>query len=111
MRRTVGQSYSRTGVTLIELLVVLTILGLTFGISGLALTSLRAPRESAVVRRLRENRAAAIRTGLPVRVVLDSPAERSDRPTVRPSVAFLPDGRAIGQGADPLTGAARDALR
>jgi prepilin-type N-terminal cleavage/methylation domain-containing protein len=109
MRRTVGPSDSRTGVTLIELLVVLTIFGLIFGISALALTSLRAPRESAVVRKLREARAAAIRTGMPVRVVLDSSTEPSDRPTVRPSVAFLPDGRALGVGVDPLTGTPLDA--
>jgi len=111
VRRTVGQSDSRPGVTLIELLVVLTILGLIFGISGLAITNLRTARESAAVRRLREARAAAIRTGLPVRVVLDSSAEPSDRPAVRPSVAFLPDGRALGPGADPLTGAPGDAPR
>ncbi|HEV8400372.1 MAG TPA: prepilin-type N-terminal cleavage/methylation domain-containing protein [Gemmatimonadales bacterium] len=78
------------GVTLVELLVVLALLGLVFGVSGLALASLAEPRDSAAVSELRHARAEAIRSG---------EAVGAD------SVLFLPDGRAIGPGVDPLTGA------
>jgi len=77
------------GVTLLELLVVLTILGLLLGVSGLAIGSLRVPRESQDVIDLRRARADAIQSGVPRTVH---------------GVRFLPDGRAIGVGADPLTG-------
>jgi prepilin-type N-terminal cleavage/methylation domain-containing protein len=93
-------------VTLIELLVVLTILGLILGISGVALASLKAPREAALVRLLREARTKAIRTGKAVRIILDSlPAY----PPIRHPALFLPEGRAIGPGLDPLTGAPSNA--
>jgi prepilin-type N-terminal cleavage/methylation domain-containing protein len=92
----------RSGVTLVELLVVLTVLGLILGISGLALASLRAPREAALVRVLREARTEAIRSGKPVRVVFDT---LSAQPPNRLTAVFLPDGRAIGPGLDPLIGA------
>jgi len=85
------------GVTLVELLVVVVILGLITGVSGLAFTSLRVPRESALVRAARVARAEAIRTGRPVGLRLDS--------LRRPVILFLPDGRALGRGVDPLTGA------
>jgi len=78
------------GVTLVELLVVLALLGLVLGVSGLAVGSLRAPRESAELSDLRRARAEAIRSGAPVR---------------SGSVLFLPDGRAIGPNVDLLTGA------
>jgi len=84
----------RSGVTLVELLVVMTILGLVFGVTGLAIVSLRAPRESKVILAMRAARVEAIRSGKPVRLSFDSP-----------TVLFLPDGRAIGLGLDPLTGA------
>lgn len=77
------------GVTLVELLVALTILGLVLGITGLALGSLRGPRESEEVMALRRARVQAIQSGVP-------------RTTHH--VLFLPDGRAIGVGVDPLTG-------
>ncbi len=92
------------GVTLIELLVVIVLLGLVFGLAGLGFASLRAPREAVFVRMTREARAAAIRSGRPVPLGLDA---RQPRPTV----LFLPDGRAIGSGVDPLTGAVLDAAR
>jgi hypothetical protein len=75
---------------LVELLVVLALLGLVLGVSGLALASLREPRESGEVRALRQARAEAIRSGAP------RPAN---------GVLFLPDGRAVGPGVDGLTGA------
>jgi prepilin-type N-terminal cleavage/methylation domain-containing protein len=85
------------GVTLVELLVVVVILGLISGVSGLAFTSLRLPRESATVHAARVARAEAIRTGRPVALRLDSLPRR-------PVLLFLPDGRAVGPGVDPLTG-------
>jgi len=106
---------------LVELLVVITILGLMFGVTGLALGSLRAPREAALVRALRAARAEAIRSGKAVLVFRDSmtagfsTAASSDRPTAalshRQTALFVPDGRAIGPGVDPLTGAPLDARR
>jgi len=84
----------RVGVTLIELLVVLVLLGILLGVSGLAIGSLAPPRESQRVRTLLAARATAIRTGAPAAVRVDSALVR-----------FLPDGRALGPGVDPLTGA------
>ena len=77
------------GVTLVELLVVLTVLGVLFGVSGLALASLAVPRDTESVRAMRRARAAAIRS--------------VERRTSH-GVLFLPDGRAIGPNVDPLTG-------
>jgi len=87
----------RSGVTLVELLVVIAVLGVMCGVSGLALTSLRAPRESDWIRDGRAARARAIREGRPVELP-------TARPLERPTVLFLPDGRAIGSGVEPLTG-------
>ncbi len=95
------------GFTLVEVLVVIAILGLIFGVSGLAFSSLRLPRESMRIAALRAARATAIRTGRPVRAVLprDTAAYRSPLP----APLFLPDGRAVGPAVDPLTGAPLDA--
>ncbi len=92
----------RSGVTLVELLVVIAILGLIVGVSGLAFTSLRAPPASERTRAARVARAQAIRAGRPM-------AFPFARPWARPSALFLPDGRAIGSGVEPLTGAPVDA--
>lgn len=78
-----------SGVTLLELLVVLTILGLILGVSGLALGALKTPAESGQVRDLKQARADAIQSGAP---------------RTAHGVRFLPDGRAIGLGVDPVTG-------
>ena len=77
------------GVTLLELLVVLTVLGIVLGVSGLAIESLRVPRESQELVDLRRARAEAIQSGAP---------------RTAHGVRFLPDGRAIGRRVDPLTG-------
>jgi type II secretory pathway pseudopilin PulG len=79
------------GITLVELIVVLAVVGLILGVGGLALASLKVPRESQDITALRRARAEAIRTG--IRTTGD--AQRT---------LFLPDGRAIGPGLDPLTG-------
>ena len=78
------------GITLLEMLVVLSVLGIVLGVSGLALGSLRVPRESAELADLRRARAEAIQSGVP---------------RTAHGVRFLSDGRAIGPGLDPLTGA------
>ncbi len=92
------------GFALLEMIVVLAILGLMFGVSALAFTSLKAPRESDMARELRRARSEAIRSGRAV--VID----RNRAPRTA-HVLFLPDGRAIGPGADPLTGAPLDSAR
>lgn len=77
------------GMTLVELIVVLAVLGLILGMSGLALSSLKLPRESEEAIVLRRARADAIHSG----------ARRTAH-----GALFLPDGRAVGLGVDPLTG-------
>jgi prepilin-type N-terminal cleavage/methylation domain-containing protein len=77
------------GITLLEMLVVLTVLGLVLGVSGLAIGSLRTARESEQVADLRRARAEAVRSGAP---------------RTAHGVRFLPDGRAIGPGANAVTG-------
>lgn len=77
------------GFTLVELIVVLSLFGLMLGISGLALSSLRVS-EPPAQQELRAARAGAIRDGIP---------------RTAHGVLFLPDGRAIGTGVDPMTGA------
>jgi Tfp pilus assembly protein FimT len=79
-------------VTLVELLVVLALLGLVLGVSGLALASLREPREADELRTLKKARVEAVQSGAP---------------RTAHGVLFLPDGRAIGPNVDPLTGAPR----
>lgn len=75
---------------MLELLVVLTIVGLILGVSGLALGSLKTPVEFEQLRDLKKARADAIESGAP---------------RTAHGVLFLPDGRAIGAGVDPFTGA------
>jgi prepilin-type N-terminal cleavage/methylation domain-containing protein len=91
------------GFTLLEVIVVVAILGLIFGVSALAFVSLRAPRESAWVGALRQARATAIMSGRPTRA--EPPPETVRYRSLLPAPLFLPDGRAIGDGADPLSGA------
>lgn len=88
------------GVTLIELLVVLVLLGILLGVSGLALASLRPAPALRWTRDLEGARARAIRTGRPVTVrrLADSVGDST-------AIRFLPDGRALGPGVDPWTGA------
>jgi len=109
VKRGKGEGGRGKGTTLIELVVALAVLGLILGISGLALASLRAPRESERVRELRRARAEAIRAGTPVRTAVSPDTATNDAPRTRHSILFLPDGRAIGPGVDPLTGAPRAA--
>ena len=83
------------------------IIGLVFGASGLAFASLLAPRESEWRRDLRGAREQAIVTGRAVRATTPLPPTAAPYGPLPP--LFLPDGRAIGPGADLLTGAPLDA--
>lgn len=78
--------------TLVELLVVLVVLGVIAGIAVGAVASLRAP--SAGERVHSSARAFAIRTGQPL-ATWDSTGRL---------LLYLPDGRALDPGVDPLTG-------
>ncbi len=78
------------GFTLMEMLVVLALLGIMVGVSTLALA--RRPAPTRALMEVQEARIEAIKSG---------------EPRTAHGVLFLPDGRAIGPGVDPLTGAAR----
>ena len=87
-----------------ELLVALALLGIVLGVTGLALASLRTPREAEATRRLERARAEAIQTGHLV-TLIDLPADTGANRAPRTTHVFLPDGRAVGPNVDPLTGA------
>ena len=83
---------------------VLAMIGVVLGVSALSFVSLRAPREADRIQELRRARTEAIQTG--------RPAVTGGNHTLRAThVRFLPDGRAVGPGADPLTGAPLDSAR
>lgn len=89
------------GATLVELMVVLFVLGVMAAVSGFAVAGLRAPAQTDRDQMLSEAQARAIRSGKAVTITPEGGA----------SVRFLPDGRAIGAGVDPLTGQVLDARR
>jgi prepilin-type N-terminal cleavage/methylation domain-containing protein len=95
----------RRGVTLVELIVTLALLGLLSGLAAAMLGGLRRSepdtRARELARELAQARARAVRTG--ARVRLDDASGTS--------VLFLPDGRAVGDGVDPVTGRPSDAAR
>jgi prepilin-type N-terminal cleavage/methylation domain-containing protein len=84
------------GFTLIELIVVLAILGLLSGTSALAFGALRRPDRDDRIHRIAAAQREAVKTGRNARLILG-----------RDTITFLPDGRSVGRGADPLTGDAR----
>jgi prepilin-type N-terminal cleavage/methylation domain-containing protein len=94
-------SNPRAGVTLVEMLVVILIIGLTAGVSAFSISALHPPIEADQSRRLRQARAEAIRRGVAVLIITDSIGGDRGRSAVR----FEPDGRVIGVGIDPWTGA------
>jgi len=100
-----GARDSRRGFTLIEVVVALALLGLFFGMSGLALASLRVPSSAANTRKLSDARAQAIRIGRPVLVAVTHPDDGENHAPRSTHLLFLPDGRAVGEGVDALTGA------
>lgn len=89
----------RRGTTLVELVVTLVVMGLLAGLAAASVPVLRIPNADGRAEVLAGARARAIRSGRAVRVEGPTP------------VLFLPDGRAAGRGADPLTGALTDATR
>lgn len=78
----------RGGSTLVEVVVSVAILGLLASMAGLALGGPPAPPDP-----LEAARRAALRSG--------APAYAADSSEVR---LFLPDGRSLGPGLDPMTG-------
>jgi len=98
-----------SGFTLVEMVIVVAILALIFGMSGLAFGSLRAPRASARLMALRQARSMAILGGRPARAVLPSDSAGYRSRFLVP--LFLPDGRAVGDGVNLLTGAPLDSAR
>lgn len=89
----------RRGTTLIELVVTLAVMGMLAGLAAASIAALRPPKTDERLRDLARARGQAIRSGIAVRVEGTSP------------VLFLPDGRAVGRGLDPLTGSTVDATR
>jgi len=98
---------SRGGFTLIEVMVVLVILGLIAGVAGAAIAGLREPRATAWIREARATRDSAIRAGVAVSVTVSLPGAVGNHATRATRLVFLPDGRALGTGVDPLTGGPR----
>lgn len=88
------------GFTLLELMVALAVLGLLSGVSALAFGRLRRPDSADPPQQMAAAQRKAVRSGRRVVLTLG-----------RDTVSFLPDGRAVGRGADPLTGEARAATK
>jgi prepilin-type N-terminal cleavage/methylation domain-containing protein len=93
------------GFTILEVVVALVLFALILGVSGLALASLREPTSAAITRQLTDARAEAIRTGRPVSVAVALPDTAENHAPRTTHLLFLPDGRAVGEGVDALTGA------
>jgi prepilin-type N-terminal cleavage/methylation domain-containing protein len=94
----------RRGVTLLELLVVLVLVGL---LTTLAAFALRGAPGGAAMDDASVARHRAVTEGRPVAIRMDA-----DSGHISPGqwVRYLPDGRALGAGVDPLTGAALPGL-
>lgn len=93
----------RRGVTLVELVIVLALLGMVLSMSALNLGRAWG-RDAASMSgngRVDGARLQAIREGRPVRLERDSAGP----------LLFLPDGSALGNGVDPLTGRLSDAAQ
>jgi prepilin-type N-terminal cleavage/methylation domain-containing protein len=91
----------RRGITLVELIVALVLIGMLAGLAAGAVGSLAGQKVSADAQELERARRRAIQGGRPVHLQLSGKAE----------VLFLPDGRAIGDSLDYLTGGVRHADR
>ncbi len=89
--------------TLIELIVVLVLLGILATLVGGAVAGARQRPAATEDSTWRIGRLKAVRDGR--RVTVWSPTGSSGQWAL---VTFLPDGRALGPGVDPLTGALRE---
>ena len=87
------------GFTLLELIVVLVLMGVVAGVSALGVASLRLPESGELIDQVTAARAESARTGLAVTLHLRMREDSAPR-----VLRFLPDGRAMGRGLDPLTG-------
>jgi prepilin-type N-terminal cleavage/methylation domain-containing protein len=103
-----GAWLNPAGFTLLEVVVALALFSLILGISGLALASLRAPMSADTTQQLVAARASSIRTGRSVSVTVTSPDTGKYNAPRTTHILFLPDGRAVGNGVDQLTGAPID---
>ncbi|MGE3526891.1 MAG: Tfp pilus assembly protein FimT/FimU [Gemmatimonadales bacterium] len=90
------------GFTLLEVIVALAVLGVLYGLTTMAFTNLKPTRESEIRDFIVQTRLQAVKTGKPLTITVDSAGMVSPR-----VIRFLPDGRALGEGYDPWTGAAR----
>lgn len=88
----------RRGITLLELIVTLVVIGIALGIGSVAMRRGREPALTPADSVLHAARGRAIREGRIVRVAIPSLAGEPKQ------YLFLPDGRAVGPGLDPLTG-------
>jgi prepilin-type N-terminal cleavage/methylation domain-containing protein len=90
----------RRGVTLLELLVVLVLVGL---LTTLAAFALRRGTAHDATDAAGAARHRAVTEGRPVAIRVDAdPGDTIPEQWIR----YLPDGRALGPGVDPLTGEA-----
>lgn len=106
IRRPVRRTVRPPGFTLLEVIVALAILGILYGLTTMAFTSLKPGKGSAVREFIAGSRLEAVRTGTPLTITVDSVGMVSPR-----VIRFLPDGRALGEGFDPWTGAWRSNAR
>lgn len=93
-----------SGFTLLEVVVALALLGLILGVSAVAVATLGEPAEATLNRQLIAARDSAIRSGKPVTVTINASDSVESQGLRSIPLHFLPDGRAVGLGVDPLTG-------
>lgn len=93
---------ARSGTTLVELLIVITILTVALSVVAMAPQWIGTTRSGAEGDPLVEARLRSVQNGEMVSVLLIAPGD-----SVASLVSFLPDGRALGENVDPLTGRQR----
>lgn len=98
------ERHNRAGFTLLEVVVVMALLGLILGVSAVALASLGEPPDRMMTGLLVAARDSAIRTGTSISIRVTLPDTSENRAPRSTYFLFLPDGRGVGFGVDPLTG-------
>jgi prepilin-type N-terminal cleavage/methylation domain-containing protein len=91
-------SPSPRGFTLVEMIVAIAVMALSGAVATVAFRGLLRPHSEGLgwEAQRRQSRRMAVQEGI---VLLTYPDSAPDEP-----VLFLPDGRVIGDGVDPLTG-------